>query len=201
MRVNTWSQCPNSVGSVRRNFLRAGVLKYRSSTETVVPGACAVGSTSPIHGPSARSAWPCGSSAVRVASEKRDTEAIEASASPRKPMVATASRSSSEPILLVAWRASASGRSLRPRPAPSSSTCTRLVPPASSVTWIDCAPASRLFSSSSFSTEAGRSTTSPAAIWLIRSSGRMRMAAMVVAVAAYVAASTSVPPVMRSSVT
>src|SRR5436190_14427110 len=38
------------------------------------------------------------------------------------------------------------------------------------------APASRLFSSNSFSTEAGRSTTSPAAIWLTSSSGSTRMA-------------------------
>src|SRR5690606_40905610 len=34
------------------------------------------------------------------------------------------------------------------------------------------APASRAFSTSSLTTEAGRSTTSPAAIWLTRMSGR-----------------------------
>jgi hypothetical protein len=33
------------------------------------------------------------------------------------------------------------------------------------------APASRLFSSSSFTTDAGRSTTSPAAIWLTSCTG------------------------------
>ena len=38
-----------------------------------------------------------------------------------------------------------------------------------------CAPASRLFSISSLRAEAGRSTTSPAAIWLTSSSGRVRM--------------------------
>src|SRR3954464_13428183 len=53
----------------------------------------------------------------------------------------------------------------------------RRTPPSSSVTPISRAPASTLFSSSSFSTEAGRSTTSPAAIWLTRSSGSTRMAA------------------------
>jgi hypothetical protein len=44
----------------------------------------------------------------------------------------------------------------------------RRVPPASSTTVTARAPASMLFSSSSLSTEAGRSTTSPAAIWLTR---------------------------------
>ncbi len=90
-------------------------------------------------------------------------------------MLATPCRSSSVRILLVAWRASASGRSSLASPEPSSSTCTRLAPPWSSVTWISFAPASRAFSSSSLSTEAGRSTTSPAAIWLISRSGRTRM--------------------------
>jgi len=40
------------------------------------------------------------------------------------------------------------------------------------------APASRLFSTSSLSAEAGRSTTSPAAIWFTRSSGRARIRPM-----------------------
>src|SRR5262249_35321725 len=49
-------------------------------------------------------------------------------------------------------------------------------PPASSIA-IACAPASRLFSSSSFNAEAGRSTTSPAAIWLTSEPGTTRMLA------------------------
>src|SRR4051812_30170923 len=107
---------------------------------------------------------------------RRDTEAIEASASPRKPSVPTDSRSASVAILLVACLATASGSSSRAMPAPSSSTWMRRMPPSSSVTEIARAPASRLFSSSSFSTDAGRSTTSPAAIWDTRSCGRTRMA-------------------------
>ena len=63
----------------------------------------------------------------------RATDAIEASASPRKPSVATRSRSSSVAILLVARRASASGRSSRAMPTPSSATRMRLTPPSSSV--------------------------------------------------------------------
>jgi hypothetical protein len=51
-------------------------------------------------------------------------------------------------------------------PVPSSVTRMRLRPPAPISTVIFCAPASSEFSTSSFTTLAGRSTTSPAAIWL-----------------------------------
>src|SRR5262245_17695775 len=118
-------------------------------------------------------AWSaCG---VRDVIVTRATAAMLASASPRQPSVATRSRSASAVILLVAWRASASGRSSCAMPLPSSVTRIRFVPPCSSITLIARAPASRLFSSNSFTTEAGRSTTSPAAIWLISVSGRIRM--------------------------
>src|SRR3954452_1955581 len=126
--------------------------------------------------PSQRSVLPWAASRERMEIERRATDAMEARASPRNPMVDTASSSGRLEILLVAWRASASGRSSREIPAPSSSTCTRRTPPSSRVTAILVAPASRLFSSSSFSTDAGRSTTSPAAIWDTRSCGRTRMA-------------------------
>jgi len=49
-------------------------------------------------------------------------------------------------------------------PIPSSATSTRVLPPFSSVMRTWRAPASSAFSTSSFTTEAGRSTTSPAAI-------------------------------------
>src|SRR4051812_10454117 len=56
-------------------------------------------------------------------------------------------------------------------PSPSSSTRTCFLPPSS--TWMASrrAPASIEFSTSSLMTDAGRSTTSPAAIWLARSGG------------------------------
>src|SRR5262249_1339743 len=59
-------------------------------------------------------------------------------------------------------------------PSPSSSTRTSFLPPSSM--WIASrrAPASTAFSTSSLMTEAGRSTTSPAAIWLA-SSGERRL--------------------------
>src|SRR3954471_18894431 len=176
MRRKTSSQWPNSVPSVFRNFRRAGVLKYSSSTVTVVPVARAAGSTSASSPPSQRMVLPCAASRARLEIATRATEAMEASASPRNPIVDTPSRSCRLKILLVAWRASASGRASRAIPAPSSSTCTRRTPPSSRVTAMLVAPASRLFSSSSFRTEAGRSTTSPAAIWDTRSCGSPRMA-------------------------
>src|SRR5205085_8213811 len=105
----------------------------------------------------------------------RATAPIEASASPRKPRVAARSRSSIVTILLVAKRATASGRSSCSIPAPSSATRMRRTPPSTSSTATETAPASRLFSSNSFKAAAGRSTTSPAAIWLTKSSGRFRI--------------------------
>ena len=60
-------------------------------------------------------------------------------------------------------------------PTPSSSTRIRLLPPPAVVIATRVAPASMAFSTSSFTTLAGRSTTSPAAMRLIRSSGSWRM--------------------------
>src|ERR1019366_7428303 len=54
-------------------------------------------------------------------------------------------------------------------------TSISFLPPFSRSTSITVAPASIAFSTSSFTTEAGRSTTSPAAIWLMRSEGRRWM--------------------------
>ncbi|MNC85362.1 hypothetical protein D3C83_09560 [compost metagenome] len=63
-------------------------------------------------------------------------------------------------------------------PQPSSATLISFVPPPASCIEISRASASTLFSSSSLSAEAGRSTTSPAAIWLMRRSGRTRISDM-----------------------
>ncbi|MNZ97236.1 hypothetical protein D3C78_1164620 [compost metagenome] len=100
---------------------------------------------------------------------------MAARASPRKPMVTTVSRSCRSAILLVAWRRKATGNSSRGMPTPSSSTVISRTPPASRRRVICVAPASSALSTSSRTTEAGRSTTSPAAIWLMSSSGRSRI--------------------------
>lgn len=60
----------------------------------------------------------------------RATEAILASASPRKPRLATRSSSSRLKILLVACRVSASGRSSGAMPLPLSATRISLMPPS-----------------------------------------------------------------------
>ena len=106
----------------------------------------------------------CSPSRVREMMDTCATEAMEASASPRNPIDATDSSSVSERILLVAWRASASGSSSGGMPPPSSVTAMRRMPPPSSRTSMARAPASIAFSSTSLSTDAGRSMTSPAAI-------------------------------------
>ena len=172
MRRNASSQCAYSVASVFKNLRRAGVLKYKSRTSTVVPAASAVGSAAVSCGPSALTAHACFSPSRLLDKVRRDTAAMLASASPRNPRLPTRSRSSSDAILLVAWRASASASSSRAMPLPLSLTFSNCVPPAASCTVMLVAPASRLFSSSSLSADAGRSTTSPAAIWLISRSGR-----------------------------
>ena len=75
-------------------------------------------------------------------------------------------RSSAWRILLVAWLATASGSSSAAMPQPLSATRISSLPPCSTDTSIRVAPASTEFSSSSFTTLAGRSITSPAAILL-----------------------------------
>ena len=154
---------------------RAGTLKNRSRTSTVVPGGCASGAGSLSTPSSADTEVASGASPVLDTTFIRDTEAMLGSASPRKPSVRTDSRSSMRPILLVAWRASASGSSAAAMPAPSSRTRTSSAPPPSTSISIEREPASRLFSTSSLITDAGRSTTSPAAIWWMSCSGRTRI--------------------------
>ena len=105
----------------------------------------------------------------------RDTAAMLASASPRKPSVVTCSKSSTADTLLVAWRENAQTASSADIPSPSSTTAIRSTPAPSSSTRIFLAPASREFSISSFTTEAGRSTTSPAAILFATSGGSTRI--------------------------
>ena len=157
-----------------RNLRRAGTLKKSERTSIVVPTGRENGSATRTRPPSIATRWRSpGCSAV--VSSTRATAATVASASPRNPSVATRSRSSKLAILLVAWRSKASSASSRPIPYPSSAIAIRALPPPSSCTSTCEAPASSAFSISSLTTDAGRSTTSPAAIWLTRVSGRRWM--------------------------
>src|SRR5215471_13837050 len=157
--------CESSVDSAFRNFFRAGVLKKRSRTVIEVPGGSPASSTRAIFPPLISITVPAGSSAARVSSRKRDTEAIDGNASPRNPRVVTLSRSSAFLIFEVACRSNASMASSRTMPHPLSVIWINFFPPASTLSLIRVAPASSEFSSISFTTDAGRSTTSPAAIW------------------------------------
>ena len=155
----------NSVFSLLRKRRLAGTLKKRSFTSTVVPTGCEAGfmdASSAL--PSANTCQASFSSSVREVRVSLETDAAEASASPRKPMVVMAARSSAVLIFEVAWRTSASGSSSRGMPEPLSRTRMSFAPPWTMSTSILVAPASREFSTSSLTTDAGRSTTSPAAI-------------------------------------
>ena len=182
--------CESSVDSAFRNFFRAGVLKKRSRTVIDVPSGNPASSTRAILPPLISIIVPdlsipeesgapflpsfgrSGDFSIpeedpaQVSSRSRDTDAIEGSASPRNPRVATLSKSSASLIFDVACRSNASMASSRTMPHPLSVIWISFFPPASTLILIRVAPASSAFSSNSFTTEAGRSTTSPAAILL-----------------------------------
>ncbi|SPF32486.1 hypothetical protein SBA4_1160002 [Candidatus Sulfopaludibacter sp. SbA4] len=143
-----------------------------------VPPPKAASSQRSILPPAISMRVPVVSSAERVSSSSLETDAMEGSASPRNPRVAMESRSFTSRSLLVAWRSKASSASSRSMPQPSSTMRIRRRPPDSTSTRRSVEPASSEFSSSSLTTEAGRSTTSPAAILLATWSGRMRMRPM-----------------------
>ena len=171
---------PISVEAVRRNFRRTGVLKNSCRTSTRVPGAPFHGRTAlsslPLHSTHAPDEWPCG----RDCKTTWATPPMDASASPRKPNVPMENRSSADESLLVAWLDSASGRSSGAMPQPSSTMRMRSAPPCSTSISMQVAPASTEFSSNSLTTLAGRSMTSPAAIWLMTSAGSCWMRGMCV---------------------
>ena len=161
---------PAPSAAALRNLSRAGVLKKRSCTSTVVPAGRGHEQLLADHArPRRARASPCRRAArAATSTAKRVTAQMAGSASPRKPSVAMASRSSSVASLEVAWRASARSTSSAVIPMPSSVTRMSWRPASRRSTVTARASASSAFSTSSFTTEAGRSTTSPAAILLTR---------------------------------
>ena len=115
---------------------------------------------------------PTSASLVFVIISILDTAAILARASPLNPSEITFSRSSAVFILLVACLKNAVLMSPSGIPHPSSLMRINVVPPSFISTVIFCAPASIAFSTSSLTTDPGRSTTSPAAILFIVLSSR-----------------------------
>ena len=112
-----------------KNLSRAGVAAKRSRASTRAPSGAAQGSIAPLIPSSTTSFKPVGAPPMRVRISSRDTEAIEGSASPRKPKVAIAARSPSG-IFDVACRSTLRARSASSMPRPSSATRMSLRPPA-----------------------------------------------------------------------
>ena len=130
----------------------------------VVPSGQPKGCISVISPASSMTSVPLSAPFCRVVRRIFDTAEMAASASPRKPIVRMASRSRSSRSLDVAWRRKATPASSGDMPQPSSRTRIIAAPPPRISTVMFFAPASIAFSTSSLTTEAGRSTTSPAAI-------------------------------------
>ncbi len=162
-----------SVVSDFKNFFRTGVLKKRRFTSTMVPTGAPASETFCILPPAISIFVPISLSVVRVTRVNFETDAMDGNASPRNPMVEMENRSSLVKILLVAYLSIDSSASSRESPIPLSDTRINDFPPFTTSMVICVAFASILFSTSSLTTEAGRSTTSPAAIWLERISGRI----------------------------
>jgi hypothetical protein len=89
-----------SLAAERRNLRRAGVLKKRVRTTTVVPRWRTASDTRSRRPPLTLSSVP--ESPSEVVSVRRETDAMAGSASPRKPKVATPTRSAALRTLLVA---------------------------------------------------------------------------------------------------
>ena len=165
---------PISVRTLFRNFSLAGVAKKRSRTSTRVPGGWAAGRGPRLRPPSTAMVHADSAPGGRLVMESRLTAPMEGRASPRNPRVAMADRSSPG-SLEVAWRCTASSSSSAVMPPPSSATEIRARPPSLITTSMRVAPESMLFSTSSLTADAGRSTTSPAAMRLTTDSGSRRM--------------------------
>ena len=144
----------------------------------MVPGAQPASRTSRNCPPSTKISVPATDPASRVTIRNLDTLAMLGTASPRNPSVRIAAKSPALRSLLVACRSNESSASSRDIPQPSSLTRINADPPRSTSTRISPAPASMLFSTNSFTTEAGRSTTSPAATWLASISESTRIFAI-----------------------
>ena len=157
--------CVASATSDFRNLRRAGRLKKRSATSMQVPSRVPTSRTDASL-PAVDAHLGAALRAARAACAGRSATPRRCSAAPRRGTRACGSRRDrpASRILLVACRSTASCASSGSIPSPSSSTRISFLPPSSMVTAIRVAPASSAFSTSSLTTEAGRSTTSPAAI-------------------------------------
>ena len=155
---------PASVAAVFKNLRLTGVLKNIFLIINVVPSGAPISSILFSTPPSIIYLVPVREPGVFVISSTCDTAAILDNASPLNPNDDTVIRSSIERILLVECLKKANCIWDLSIPNPLSVTRIKDNPPSliSTVTAVDLA--SIEFSSSSFTIEAGLSTTSPAAI-------------------------------------
>ena len=98
--------------------------------------------------------------------------AMEARASPLKPKLLRRNKSSAILIFEVACLSQHMRASVTLMPRPLSMVWMSKIPPSLTMSLMSVAPASKEFSKSSLTTEAGLCTTSPAAIWLAMLSGK-----------------------------
>ena len=158
------SRCASGSAAARACCRRGRAPRRRSRAPR--PTRARSAGARPRSRPCARSPLPAG----RVRIEQRATEPIEASASPRNPRLAMWSRSSSR-SLLVAWAAKASPRSSGVMPAPVVGDAHQ-----ARAALLEVDPDVRRAGVEGvldqlLDDEAGRSITSPAAIWLRTTSG------------------------------
>ena len=156
IRSNSLMIFRNSVSFDFKNFRRAGTLKKRFFTEKILPSLQASGSILSKLDPAMDRQVPSSAPLARVRNSIWATAAIEANASPRKPIVCKENKSSAVEILEVACRSKAMRASVSDIPFPSSITCINVLPASLMFTWILEAPASTAFSTNSLTTEAGR---------------------------------------------
>ena len=113
-------QAPASAAGRLRKARRAGRLKNRSRTCTVVPSGQPAGSSESTRPASSAMRVPASWPRARVVISTRLTAAIEGRASPRKPIVDTSTRSLTSRSLLVAWFSNAMRTCSGGMPQPSS---------------------------------------------------------------------------------
>ncbi len=155
---------PPSVAGCFKNLRRTGVLKNRFLTMIVVPSGAPTSSVSLLSAPSSKRRTPSRDSFVLVIISTFATAAILDRASPLKPRLEILDRSDMFLILLVACLTNALSTCVLSMPQPLSVMRIMEIPPSLISTVTESAPASIEFSTNSFTTLEGRSTTSPAAI-------------------------------------
>lgn len=157
-----------AITSARSDFMnlsRAGVAENKSRTQIAVPPLMAAGFMSCLAPRTTLNEYPAAAPRSFDVISRCAIEPTEASASPRNPRLRISNRSSSDSFE-VAWRSTDNSRSGGLMPLPSSATRMSDSPPPATTISMSRASASMAFSTSSFTTLAGRSITSPAAMRL-----------------------------------